>query len=364
MTFMRAELCSRNAALSRLLLRCAVVLVLLAAPVLVARPARCQEKPVVGLITRAQHPIVVDGKLDEWDGAFVTPLNATHPDFFNRATDVYYLWDEQALYIGLRALDKNPTHIAGDNALYDGDAVEFYLDTRQKDALGKPNFEPGTLHMFFTALTGHELKPRYHLRDLPVFRGLQLKGVEIAAAPAPGGYTLEFKLPWANFPGFAPAAGMPLGIDVEMGSADGGHRVYRTFAYSSPASVGTPSTFGHVLLVDKLDPAAVQAYSRALFPFDAQVPGNYGRVYGVASLSPTIAGQVASVQGTLLDDQGKVRKTVENAAMTTVAEYWRMWRGEWETFDLPAGTYTLVVTARDAQHNLIVERRRHVLLEP
>ena len=37
------------------------------------------------------------------------------------------------------------------------------------------------------------------------------------------------------------------------------------------------------------------------------------------------------------------------------------WHGE--TFDLPAGTYTLVVSARDAQDHVIVERKTHVLLE-
>ena len=39
----------------------------------------------------------------------------------------------------------------------------------------------------------------------------------------PTGYTLEFKLPWSNFPNIMPKAGVPIGIDIEMGSADGGH---------------------------------------------------------------------------------------------------------------------------------------------
>ena len=330
----------------------------------VLRMAGAEDKPAVGLIPKAQHPPAMDGKLDTWEGAFVTPLNATHPDFANRATLIYYLWDEQALYIGVRALDANPTHISGDNALYDGDAIEFYLDTRQGAELGGPAFGPGTLHMFFTAITGHELKPRYQIRSLPAFKGLTLKGVEIAAFRTTDGYTLAFKLPWSNFPNFAPKPGLPLGIDIEMGSADGGHRSHRTFAYSSPASVGTPATFGRVLLVDKIDPLALKPYSRALLPFDAQVPGNYGRIYGSACLSPTLANEAVKVRGQLLDADGKVRKNMENAGLATVAGYWRVWRGEWETFDLPAGTYTLVLTALDAQNHVLVERTRRILLEP
>jgi hypothetical protein len=327
-------------------------------------PAFADDKPIVGVIPRAQRPIVMDGKLDEWEGAFVTPLNATHPDFFNRATNIYYLWDDTALYVGVRALDKNPTHISGDNALYDGDAVEFYLDARMGDDLGKPDWAPGTLHAFFTAITGHDIKPRFHVRDLPVFHDLVLKGVELSAARTPTGYTMEFKLPWSNFPNFTPKAGVPLGIDIEMGSADGGHRVHRTFAYSSPTSVGTPSTHGRVMLVDRADPTTLKQYSRALLPFDAQVPGNYARVYGVACLSPTISGVVTKMEARLLDSTGTVRKTAEGSELTTVADGFRMWRGEWEAFDLPAGTYTLVLTARDAQNNVIVERTRHIILEP
>lgn len=331
---------------------------------LLLRTALADEKPTVGLIPKAQHPIVMDGKLDEWEGAFVTPLNATHPDFANRATHIYYLWDEQALYIGVRALDTNPTHISGENALYDGDAVEFYLDTRQGDGLGKPDWEPGTLHAFFTAVTEHEIKPRFHVRDLPAFHDLTLKGVELAAVRTPTGYTLEFKLPWSNFPKFTPRSGVPIGIDIEMGSADGGHRVHRTFAYSSPTSVGTPSTLGRVMLVDRADPKALKQYSRVLFPFDAQVPGNYGRIYGIACLSPTISTMVAKVEARLLDAAGTVRKTAENASIVPVADHWQTWRGEWETFDLPPGTYTLILTARDTQNNIVAERTQHVLLEP
>ncbi len=330
---------------------------------LAASHSWADEKQVVGLIPHAQQAMVIDGKLDEWAGAFVTPLNTTHPDAMNRATLISYLWDEQALYVGVRALDANPTHIAGDNALYDGDAIEFYLDVRQGEELGAKNWAPGTLHAFFTAITGHEIKPRFHIRDLPAFRGLELKGVELAAVKTANGYTMEFKLPWSNFPNMTPKADMPLGIDIEMGSADGGHRVHRVFAYSSPTSVGTPSTHGRVLLVDKVDTANVKAYSRALLPFDAQVPGNYGRIYGVACISPTIADVVAKVDALLLDANGKTKKKIENAGITTMGDAMKIWRGEWETFDLPNGTYTLALTARDAQGHIIAERSLHVLLE-
>src|SRR4051794_20799273 len=75
-------------------------------------PSVAQDKPTVGLIPRASKPILLDGNLDEWDGAFVTPVHIGHPDFANRGGHVLYLWDEENLYIGLRCLDQKPAHVA------------------------------------------------------------------------------------------------------------------------------------------------------------------------------------------------------------------------------------------------------------
>src|SRR5437764_4967564 len=91
------------------------------------------EKPVVGLIPKAHKPIAMDGKLTGWDGAFVTPVHVGHPDFANRGGQFLYLWDEQNLYVGLRCLDRKPAHVGPDNQVWNGGAVEFYLDTRRGD---------------------------------------------------------------------------------------------------------------------------------------------------------------------------------------------------------------------------------------
>src|SRR5262245_64101813 len=87
--------------------------------------ASAQEKPVVGLIPKAQKPIQMDGKLDEWEGAFVTPVHVGHPDFANRGGQFLFLWDEKNLYIGLRCLDQHPAHVGSDDQIWNGDAVEF-----------------------------------------------------------------------------------------------------------------------------------------------------------------------------------------------------------------------------------------------
>jgi hypothetical protein len=316
-----------------------------------------QQKPVVGLIPKASKPIKLDGKLDEWEGAFATPVHIGHPDFANRGGLFLFLWDDKALYVGLKCLDQKPAHVAPDSRLYDGDAVEFYLDTRRGKDLGAASFGPGTLHMFWTAFTGKEVRPRLRVRDLPAFKGFTLKGAEVAAAKTAWGWTSEFRLPWANFPGFAPKAGEEIGIDCELCSSDGGPRVDRTFVYSSPASVGSPASFGRVRLVEKVDPAQLKSFSRALLPLAVTQSANYPWLHATACLSPTVEKSVAKVEGTVLDSRGKVRKKTMGSRHTLEGSGFLMWQGSWELFDLPPGEYTVVINALDRAGKVVVARQ-------
>jgi hypothetical protein len=321
--------------------------------------AQAAERPLDGLIPKAHKPPRLDGHLDDWEGAFVTAVHIGHPDFADRGGQFLFLWDEKNLYIGLRCLDRTPAHVGTDNQLWNGDAVEFYLDTRRSDQLGSKAFGPGTLHMFWTPLTGSEIKPRLAVRDLPAFRDFKLQGAEVAGLKTSWGYTAEFKLPWANFPVFMPQAGALLGIDCELCSSDGGPRVDRTFVYSSPASVGSPSAFGRVKLVEKLDPAELREYSRVLLPLAVTKSANYSWLYGTTCLPPILAG--AKMEGKVVDADGKVRKATAGRRRLLEGSGFVMWTADWELFDLPAGSYTVEVTARDTDGKILARRVEKVL---
>ncbi len=336
------------------------IITALFAALLAIVPASAQEKPVVGLIPKAQKPIALDGKLTGWDGAFVTPVHVGHPDFSNRGGQFLYLWDDKNLYIGLRCLDKKPAHVGPDNQIWNGDAVEFYLDTRRGDKLGAAAFGPGTLHMFYTPFTKTQVKPRFRVRDLPAFKDFKLKGAEVAASKTPWGYTAEFKLPWANFPDFSAKAGEIIGIECELCSSDGGARVDRTFVYSGPAAVGSPSAFGRVQLVDKIDASALKPFGRALLPLSLTKSANYAWLYGTVCVSPTIEGSLAKLEGKLLDAGGKVRKTSTGSKKTLDGGF-TLWTGNWEMFDLPPGIYTLELVATDKTGAVITSRTEKVL---
>lgn len=303
---------------------------------------------IVALIPKAPGPVTLDGNLDEWAGAIVAPVHVGHPDFANRGAQFLLMWDEQNLYVGLRCLDRTPAHVMPDNQLWNGDAVEFYLDARTGDKLGAKKFGPGTLHLFFTGFTGTEVKPRVRLRDLPEFKGMTLQGAEAAAKKTPWGYTVEFKLPWANCPGFTPKPGAELGMECELCSGDGGPRVDRTFTFSSPAAVGSPSAFGRVQLVEKLTPKDLGQCSRALLPVSVNQSANYPWLYVTAGVSPAL-GESVKPSARLLDQSGAAKKTAAFTHKTVADSPLSLWQASFELFDLPPGDYTLEVTAGPAK---------------
>ena len=244
--------------------------------------------------------------------------------------------------------------------IWNGDAVEFYLDTRRGDKLGAKEFGPGTLHSFYTPFTKTEIKPRIQVRDLPAFKDFKLQGAEVAAAKTPWGWTAEFKLPWANFPDFKAKAGEIIGIDRELCSSDGGQRVDRTFVYSGPAAVGSPSAFGRVKLVDKIEPDSLKALGQVLLPLSLTRSTNYAWLYGTVCVSPTIEGSVAKLEGKLVDAGGKVRKTSTGSKKALEGGF-TLWTGSWEMFDLPTGVYSVELRAIDKGGQIITSRSEKIL---
>lgn len=277
-------------------------------------------KPGVrGLVTRAAEPITIDGKLGEWSGAFCTPVHYNHGQLANRAAQIFYAWDDQAFYIGLRALDQKPGNIGQMPSLWNGDAVEFYLDTRAGAALRGKDWTKGAIHFFFTPFEGSELKPRWVMRGGIATSDTKLEGVEIAATTQDWGYELEFKLPWANFPEFAAKVGSVIAVDAELCSGDGAARTDRTFAYGSPLSVQQPASQGAVQLVKALDPADLPTVGPALFPMWVETPWvqpERASVVAIVAVPPAFADTVGKVEVRIHDAEGKIVETLPAAVET------------------------------------------------
>lgn len=270
---------------------------------------------VRGLVTRAPAVgIKMDGKLAEWGGMFCTPVHYNHARLDDRAAQFFYAWDDAAFYVGLRALDRHRADLVPLASLQDGDAVEFYLDTRPAGALRGKDWSTGAIHFFFSAFEGDKIGPRWVMRRGIATSGTKLEGVEVAASVLPGdvGYELEFKLPWANFPGFKPAPGAVLALDAELCSGDGARRTDRTFAYGSPLSVQQPASQGAVELVERVEPEYLAQVGPSAFPFWVETPWTQperARVRATLGIPPGLADAVGEVEVRLHDTDGAIVRT-------------------------------------------------------
>jgi hypothetical protein len=282
-------------------------------------PAWVQENPVPlepgvrGLVTRASGRIELDGRLREWSEAFCTPVHYNHPKLDNRAAQFFYLWDNEALYIGLRALDQHRANVGDKNAVWNGDAVEFYLDTRPGAALRGKDWTPGAIHLFYSPFEGEALKPRWVMRQGIATSNTVLQGVQIAATTTSWGYEVEFKLPWANFPGFQAKPGAVLALDAELCSGDGGARTDRTFTYGSPLSVQQPASLGKVELVKSFDSEYLPAVGPSAFPMWVDTPWvqpQRAQAWATVAIPPAFQEIVGGVEVRLHDVEGRIVKTI------------------------------------------------------
>ncbi len=268
---------------------------------------------VRGLVTRASEKVVIDGSLSEWSQAYCTPLLYGAKNLENRASQFFYLWDDEALYLGLRCLDKNQANLAPLGGAFNGDAVEFYLDTRAGDALRSKDWSTGAIHFYYTPFDGTELKPRWVMRQGIATSKTELKGVELAATRTNVSYEIEFKIPWSNFPEFQPKLGALMAVDAEVCFGDGKFRTDRTFAYGSPLSVQQPSSQGLVQLVRTFSPDDLAKVGPSTFPMWVETPweqSERARVQAVVAIPPAFIPIVGHVEIRIHDTDGKMVKTI------------------------------------------------------
>jgi Carbohydrate family 9 binding domain-like len=313
-------------------------------------------KPGVrGLATRAPANMKVDGDLSEFVGAFCTPVNYFQfqkpADLKERPAQFFYMWDDTAFYAGLRTLDTKQFNGSPDNQLWQGDAVEWYFDTRRDEEFRGKDWGKGAVHMYWTGYDKGEVKPRWCLRPgyLDAIPG---KGIEVGARKTEYGAEVEFKLPWENFPNFKVAANEVIALDAELCYSDGGTRVDRIFAYGSPLCVQQPAGQGKVQLVEKLEPAHWKQCGAVLAPIRCDVrwtqPMTKAMVSGQIALPPDHADQIGKIVFRLVDLAGNPlgdfpaeRKTINEAGKCYLAE------AQWPSDIAPSGQHNLLAIVYD-----------------
>lgn len=265
---------------------------------------------VRGVATRAPAGMKIDGDLSEFKDAFATPVEYFHADLKNRAAQFFYMWDDEAFYAGLRTLDQKQADQADDDHLWEGDAVEWYFDTRRGDSfrdMAWPTDPVGAVHCYWTGYKNDQLSPRFCLR--PGFlKQIAKIGIEVGARKTDVGAEVEFKLPWANFPNFKAKLGEVIAIDAELCYSDGGPRTYRSFVYGSPLSVQQPASLGKVQLVDNLEPAHWKQCGSVMMPMRCDTAWGQAvkaQASGSIALPPNQSEQVGKVVFRVADLEGK-----------------------------------------------------------
>jgi hypothetical protein len=320
---------------------------------LLAVAAQADLKPGVrGLITRAPQTMKIDGNLDEFAGAFCTPVNYFHANAQNRAAQFFYMWDDEAFYCGLRTLDAARANNAADDRLWEGDGVEWYFDTRRGDDFRAKSWGPGAVHMYWTGYKGLKLQPRWCLRP-DMLKAIAGDGVEVAARDTEHGSEVEFKLLWANFPNFKPAVGEVIALDSELCYSDGGPRVDRTFAYGSPLSVQQPASLGVVQLVEKLEPSDWKQCGPVMMPVrcdTAWTQDTKALVTGKICLPPGQQNAIGKIVFRVSDLEGKTLG--EYPASKTVSlpgSDFAIAEAQWPSDVAVPGAHTLIAIVYDKE---------------
>ena len=307
------------------------------------------EPGVRAVVTRATASVTVDGNLAEFADAVCTPIEYFNADSKNRPAQFFYLWDEEAFYVGLRTLDTKM--FSPIDPLWEGDAVEWYFDTRRDKSFRNQQWGSGSVHCFFTPLKLAELNPRFCLRP-GYLDAIPQTGVQVAARTWAHGLEVEFKLPWVNFPNFKAQAGEVIGIDAELSYSDGGPRSFRSFVFGSPLSVQQPGNLARVQLVDKFQTAHWRAAGPVMMPIRIDTPWSQNGVPHVVAriaIPPQRHEQIGRITFQVVDLAGTPLGSFAATQETTLqAEHHFVTRSARWPADLAApGTYTAYAIVYD-----------------
>lgn len=277
---------------------------------------------VRGVATKAPAEMQIDGDLTEFAEAFCTPIEYHHATLNERPAQFFYMWDDTAFYAALRTLDTKPFNGAPDDRLWEGDGVEWYFDARQDESFRSQAWpktaKAGAVHCYWTGLDKDQIEPRFCLRP-GYLEAIEKVGVEVGSRRTSNGMEVEFKLPWANFPGFEAKEGAIIALDSELCYSDGAERLFRSFVFGSPLSVQQPASLAKIQLVNELKSDHWKSCGAVMLPI--RVDTAWGQsskphVTGIIALPPGQEDEVGRVlfrltklDGTLIDEFPAERET-------------------------------------------------------
>lgn len=167
----------------------------------------------------------MDGDLSEWKGmlqmAMVNPkVNGADASGLSSVT-----WDDKYLYIMLDMRDDQVMNDKPRGKLYQQDSMELFVSSEPREE--NPGYGPHD-HQFFVAPDSSEKKPIVgKVTDREAGVVTDVPGAVYTIRPQKGGWLAEVALPWSVLPGFQPAAGAKLALEMRVNDADKSHERWK-----------------------------------------------------------------------------------------------------------------------------------------
>ena len=178
---------------------------------------------------RAKGAVTIDGDLSEWSGDGVFVMNRKDQVKIGQSgwkgpedlsATVRSRWDDKAVYLAIEVTDEFLERRQGAMRLYDGTGTEVFVDTNQREDLGKAMYDKDDFQMLFGPAT--PAFPTDNWGIAPHSGKSHLPGLVMVSKKTARGYAMEIALPREMFemellPGILKAeygAGMSMGLSI------------------------------------------------------------------------------------------------------------------------------------------------------
>lgn len=191
-------------------------------------------------------PPVYDGKFGDWNGSVQLALLNPKVNGYDCSGTGYVAWDDHFLYVGTDLRDNELRNTESRNKLYRHDSMELFVSSEPRDE--GSGFGPNDHQFILTAASGEGKPVIGEVTDREAGVVKEIAGAEFFAGPTHNtdkGWALEVALPWSALPGFKPAPGARLALEVRVNDADTSHERFKIDPVdaSPDFSVSNPCTW-------------------------------------------------------------------------------------------------------------------------
>ncbi len=195
---------------------------------------------------KANKPFVADGKIEEWDEAMQLYMTNPKVNGNDASGQTYMNWDEKNLYIAVAMRDNEMLNTRPLNKIYQQDSIELFISTEPRD--NNPGYGPNDYQFMITPTSRLDKPLRVKITDREAGKMADVAGDQFYATKTRDGWTIEFAIPWSELPGFSPAVGSKIALELRVNDADTSHERWKIDPDGVVIYPSDPSSWSHVIL--------------------------------------------------------------------------------------------------------------------